>query len=125
MKDVEIKTLVGKTLIKIVGKKGDDTITFDAADGSEFVMYHRQDCCESVSVEDICGNPDDLVGTPILSAEESSSDQNPEGVVSEYTPESQTWTFYRIATVKGSVVIRWLGTSNGYYSEGVTFAQIR
>lgn len=33
-------------------------------------------------------------------------------------------TFYRIATAKGQVVIRFYGSSNGYYSESVSFAQL-
>jgi hypothetical protein len=88
-------------------------------------MEHRQDCCESVSIEDICGDLQDLIGSEIVDAYESTNeDAKPAGYispVSDYTDDSETWTFYRIATAKGTVTIRWYGTSNGYYSVGVDF----
>lgn len=117
----ELSELLGKTITKVT--VGDNQITFDVDDGSSYKMYHSQDCCESVNVEDVCGDVENLVGSPILQAEESSSNDNPEGVAKEYQ-DSFTWTFYRLATIKGTVVIRWYGESNGYYSESVEFERV-
>lgn len=61
---------------------------------------------------------DDLVGSPLLQAEEVSAD-DPEDYP-DYDQEYHTWAFYKFATIKGSVTLRWLGESNGYYSEEVT-----
>lgn len=119
--DVPISELIGKTLLSIVGKVGSEEIRFNTVDGEEYKMSHRQDCCESVSVEDICGDLNDLVGLPISQAEEVASDK--EGPLNEHD-ESYTWTFYKLATSKGRVTIRWYGSSNGYYSERVDFERV-
>jgi hypothetical protein len=120
---VQFSDLQGKTLTR-VEQIGDDRIEFDCNDGYEskkYLMFHCQDCCESVIVESIVGDLGDLIGTPILLAEEAQSDKTPDGFNHEYQPESQTWTFYKLRTIKGSVDIRWFGSSNGYYSETVDF----
>lgn len=106
--------------LKSVHRYGDDVLVFVADNGREFRMDHSQDCCESVHIEDICGDLDDLIGSPILEAEESSNSDNPP----RPTQESHTWTFYKLGTIKGSVTIRWLGESNGYYSESVDFHEV-
>ena len=86
-------------------------------------MYHSQGCCENVYVEDIIGDLENLIGSPILQSEEATSNENPEGIKPE-CQDSFTWTFYKFATIKGYVTIRWYGSSNGYYSESVNFEQV-
>lgn len=121
--------MVGVTMKEIEGKLGDEQMVFVAEDGRRFVFWYEPDCCASCSVEDICGDLSDLVGSPIVEAEEVSN-YAPETGKSpwevdpkEYTPESFTWTFYKFGTAKGSVTVRWLGTSNGYYSESVSYRE--
>lgn len=116
--------LVGKTFVKITIDDGKERITFFGNDGAEYILYHNQDCCETVQVEDIIGDLNDLLNSPILQAEESTSNNNPEGVTKEYQ-DSFTWTFYKLATIKGYVTVRWYGESNGYYSESVDFSQTK
>lgn len=118
---VDFSVLVGKTLAKI--DRRDDELVFHVKDGESYVMLHHQDCCESVVIDDICGDLQDLLGAPILSAEEAGNEPAPDRGEDDYVPESETWTFYKAATIKGSVTIRWHGSSNGYYSERVDFEQ--
>ena len=122
---VDVSVLVGQTVkeIRTTGQY-DDEIRFTLEDGRELVMGHVQDCCESVVIEEIIGDLDDLVGSPILVAEErcSSDDEkygDPERTKDGWGYDSVTWTFYELRTNKGSVTIRWCGESNGYYSESV------
>ncbi len=58
-----------------------------------------------------------MENSPILIAEEISSEAPYEVEYSNDNYCSNTWTFYKFATVKGNVTVRWLGTSNGCYSE--------
>ena len=122
--EAKFSDLLGKTLISIEGGAGSDEVVFRCSDGSVFKQYHSQDCCEHVTVESIVGDVADLLGTPILVAEESTSGETPAGYEHEYEPESVTWTFYKLRTFVGSLDIRWLGESNGYYSESVEFVRV-
>lgn len=115
-----IDALIGKTLAAVTLAGDNETITFKTSCGETYQMFHGQDCCESVSVEDVVGDLGDLVDSPILQAEEVSSENEPPPRYAE----SYTWTFYKLATIKGGVTIRWLGRSNGYYSERVDFVKV-
>lgn len=116
-----LEELLGKTLSSVT-RNGDESIDFESVTGERWRMYYEQDCCASCSIEDVVGDLQDLVGAPVAMAEESTNSVDPHP--SGYTAESFTWTFYRFATVKGYVTIRWYGSSNGYYSESVTFRRM-
>lgn len=116
---MSIKELLGKVIKSI--EKDDDEVKFICDDGTKYLMYHYQDCCEDVYLEDVCGDIDDLIGSPITMAEEISNDDEKPLKSDDY---SYTWTYYKLATNKGYVTLRWYGTSNGHYSEKVTFKQI-
>jgi hypothetical protein len=108
----EFADLKGRILCR--AKEQGDELTLYLTDTNYVRFYHSQDCCEHVYIEDICGDLNDLVGSPITEAEEVSGYTGP-----DTGDESYTWTFYRFATAKGAVTVRWYGSSNGYYGEGV------
>lgn len=109
----------GKTITSVECNKTKDEIIFEFSDGTAAWMLHRNDCCEVVTLEEIIGDLDDLKGSPLLTAElrTSNNDDNPKDPKSY--EGSHTWSFYEFATIKGSVTMRWYGESNGYYSETV------
>lgn len=117
--------LLHKTITNINVDRTLDEIRFQISDGSIYLLFHEQDCCEIVVIEDICGDLDDLINSPITLAEESTSFSHPENFTVKSLQASFTWTFYKLATVKGYVTIRWFGESNGYYSESVKFIKLK
>lgn len=120
-----ISDLIGKTIVKIDNSSNE--IIFHCSDETKFKLCHIQDCCETVSIDDINGDLNDLIGTPIIVSEEIKNDNFVENFKnSEVGRESEEygtyeWTFYKFATIKGYVTIRWFGESNGYYSTSVDF----
>lgn len=119
----DISDLINKTMVRVEQTEvGDeDALVMETDDGMVYTFAHSRDCCESVTIESITGDLSDLVGSPLTMAEESSQDGKEAGLTfpNEYTPDSSTWTFYKFATIKGYVDVRFFGESNGYYSEGV------
>jgi hypothetical protein len=114
--DFKFENLVGRTLTDVLA--GKEMVTFTDDLGNKYEMYHSQDCCESVWLDDECGSWDDILGEKLLGAYENSMEN-------ANASESGTWTFYTLVTFKGSMTLRWCGESNGYYSEGVDFYIVR
>lgn len=126
--DSSISDLEGNVITEIETNNnwGDiESIYFECGRDKAFQMYHMQSCCESVYVYKIEGSLEDLVGSVINHASSEVMKDWPceLGDISDRCGESFTVTRYTITNDKGNkVVIWWLGTSNGYYSESVYFS---
>lgn len=107
---VDISELKNKIFSKVY--RIDDEIIFEN-NKEKYVLRHDQDCCEDVYIDDICGELSNLENVEITYVERTTNEGNPKG---EYD-SSCTWTFFKFATNKGWVDVRFYGTSNGYYSE--------
>lgn len=120
----DFDVMLGKTIESIDGKVGDDVMDFFAEDGTIFKFIYYPDCCASCNIIDIIGDLSDLLNSPILEAQQITSENYKNK--GDYQPsDSYTWSFYRFSTVQGTVTVRWLGESNGYYSESVDFKVIK
>jgi len=113
------KELKGKTLVRIE-QEDDDELVLKTSLGEIYRLNHHRTGRERVYIEDMCGDLSDLIGEPLLEAEEVTSYSKPEGAKAdaiEYL--CCQWTFYKLGTRKGSVVIRWFAN----YSEYVDFSK--
>lgn len=113
---MEMKDIIGKRIIDVKLSKGRDDLTLETSDGYTFRLYHEQDCCESVELSDDTTDEEiqSLRGQTILDYQMHT--ERPEDT-ERY--ESITHTFYTLKTMDSTVVLRWIGESNGYYSEEV------
>ena len=101
-KQLQIKGMVFNNVEQI----RDWGIVFTNEEGEKYALAHEQECCEEVYIESVDGDLQDLVGQQLLMAEEAHE-----------KTDVETYTFYKLATVKGYVTVRFYGASNGYYSE--------
>lgn len=117
-RSAKFEDLKGRVISDIIVNEDKDEMRFDMEDGRSYLLYHNQDCCEGVYIEDICGDLKHLIGYRVEMAEETSNGET------ETASGCERWTFYKLATINGYVTIRWYGESNGYYGVEVSFAEI-
>lgn len=117
--------LLGKTIIDIEKDKENSFLRFKTSDNKIYEMS-RLDEYGSVEIEDIVGDLNDLINTPILLAEVVYSQDNPQHSKT-YKDINECneilWTYYKLATIKGYVDIRWFG-DNYYYSNICNFFEV-
>jgi hypothetical protein len=133
-KYLDASTFRGETIksIKHINTSQDDEIHFELENGKKYRIFHNPDCCESVVIHDIKEELQSLIGSTITNATEKScngddrdfSDWPNDVEKGKYSPESWTWTTYLFETGNTKVQIRWIGTSNGYYSEDVQIEEV-
>ena len=95
-----------------------ESIVFTRTDGVQVGMYHVQECCEHVWIEEIHGDLQALIGYPLTTAEVYTRDGH-----NRYG-NTQLFTFYRIGNERHLATIRWCGESH-YYSIGVTVEAVK
>lgn len=101
----------------------DDQIKITTECGKEFLFYHDQSCCENVYIYDNIGDLKVLEGQKLLYVDVDASGDIPSDVT--YRPtDCYTWTNITFRTNKDTVISRWIGESNGYYSEAVDFTEL-
>jgi len=115
---MDVKLLEGEILTHIDIDDSQRQIMLTTESGRIFKIFHAQDCCEDVLIKSTEGDWNTLKGKVIESVSLNEKE----------IPDD----FYRTATeteitfvVNDSTVIsRWIGTSNGYYSESVDFEEV-
>jgi hypothetical protein len=120
MKNFEIGKMVGLTVESI--DVSDEEMTFVFTNGTRVKFHHWQSCCETVYIESIVGDVNDLIGNMLTVAEEVSNCDNltnERTETDELFGDVEQWTFYKFDSNKGGITVRWYGSSNGYYSIGV------
>jgi len=118
MNRTTVETLVGEILTHIDIDPDNDVILLTTQSGRQVRIFHDQDCCESVAIKGTDGEWHNLIGKPIVEATQEESQDD----TSEF--ESCTHTQLSFRVDDATVISRWIGTSNGCYSESVDLEEI-
>jgi hypothetical protein len=108
---INIDQIKGMAITAVVYKESDESLHIHL-NTHVLEMIHHQDCCETVYLADVVGEFEDLIGYPLIEVSESTVDIGNDDI-------SSTASYYNFKTLKASVQLRWVGESNGYYSETI------
>ncbi len=126
LRNADISYLIGEVVIEAeiirtnskLGFSRDVSILYLKTDNYIAVFYYEPDCCATCTIDDVSGDLNSLVGSKLTTARVSTNKSEEEG-------DSNTWTYYHFATIKGYVDIKWFGESNGFYSEEVSMSMFK
>ena len=124
-KTVNESEMVGETVDFVDVDETKNQIVITTQSGRQFRIYHDQDCCEQVEIvesQDGDGQLVTLIGKKIEGVEvELEEDVDPPPF-----EDCDSWTRTKISfrTNSETVISRWIGTSNGYYSESITINEL-
>ena len=107
----KFEQIQGMTITAVVYKESNESLLIHL-NTHVLEMIHHQDCCETVYLADVVGSFEDLIGYPLLEVSENLVDIATEDM-------SSTASYYNFKTIKASVQLRWVGESNGHYSETI------
>jgi len=113
--------LVGEILTHIDVDADNEEILLTTQSGRRFRVYHNQNCCENVNIVDTEGEWHTLLNKKLVEVKHTEYD---DGVPPYDGCESYTKTAILFRVDDATVISRWVGTSNGYYSETVDLAEI-
>lgn len=109
--------LKGQTITSI--EHNENEAVFTTSEGKRYQLYHDQDCCESVLIQSVEGDIQSVLNSPIDLAYEKIAHEDENG-----QHESVTYSDFILETENVRLVLKWVGESNGYYSESVTFIEL-
>ncbi|MGL5050328.1 MAG: DUF7448 domain-containing protein [Fusobacteriaceae bacterium] len=125
-----IEYLINKTITKVEELDEQTLLRIHVKEGGYLDFVHIQDCCECVWLEDGFEELKMMEGQKVLSAynddnnddnyDKYGDDDNYDLILEEWgSSTTGTWTFYNISTKNTDACLRFIGVSNGNYSETV------
>ena len=119
--DMKTKGMAGEVLRYVDIDPDKNEILLTTESGRQFLFYHCQDCCESVEIEGTDGEWRELIGKPLVEVTQCEIDR---GDPPPECPDSWTRTALTFKVDGATVISRWIGESNGYYSESVDLCEM-